>query len=132
MQTVLVIEAITQARDSLIEMLRQEGFAALSAASAESGLDMLRGGGIDAVVLPAGNDEENIGLLTRIKSTFPTIAVVVIASTGWRAGDSDLESGPPVGVVPIPFTRAQIASVLVRVQLASKLRQERLVDRCLH
>jgi DNA-binding NtrC family response regulator len=131
MQTVLVFDADAQERDMVVTMLHEEGFAALSPANAEGGFALLRQGGIDAVVLPAGNDEESINLLIKIRATFPTMAVVVIARNGCGVGARDPDATPLVGVVPFPFNRAQIASVLVRVQLASESRQERLVFRCL-
>jgi DNA-binding NtrC family response regulator len=132
MQIVLVIDSDAQQRNLVLDMLQEEGFAVRSAAGAEEGFAMLQEGGIDAVVLPTGNDSANVDLLVRIRTTFPNVAVVAIAKAGWREGARGSNSISSIGVVPTPFNRAQIASVLNRVQLAAKSLRERLLMRCLY
>lgn len=82
-QTILVVEDDAAIRRGLVDAMRLEGFEALQAADAKSGLDAAVGSGCDLVLLdlrlPKG---DGFSVLKGVRSVRPTLPVIILTARG--------------------------------------------------
>jgi DNA-binding NtrC family response regulator len=89
--TILIADDQTDIREALALVLRAEGFTTIAAASPAEASLLLNAGGIDALLLDLNfstdttSGEEGLRLLASVKTTHPSLPVVVL--TGWGSID---------------------------------------------
>jgi two-component system nitrogen regulation response regulator NtrX len=81
---VLIIDDEPSIRESLSGILEDEGFAAVAAATAENGIDLIEEEDIDLILLDIwlGDSMDGMTALGRIKERFPSLPVIMISGHG--------------------------------------------------
>jgi two-component system, NtrC family, nitrogen regulation response regulator NtrX len=81
---ILIIDDEVSIRESLSGILEDEGFSAISASSAEMGIDLIDEGKVDLVLLDIwlGDNMDGMTALEKIKKNFADIPVIMISGHG--------------------------------------------------
>jgi DNA-binding response OmpR family regulator len=120
---ICVIEDDAQVRGTLAELLKSAGFAVVTAADGELGLEAIKTSGarlaISDIVMP---NREGIETIREIKQRFPAVRIIAMSGGGSRSDSVDfLELALAMGaddVMAKPFRRAELIAKVTK-QLAA-------------
>jgi DNA-binding response OmpR family regulator len=83
-RSILVVDDETQIRDLLQIYLRRQGFSVTTASSSEETLKQLAEKPSELVVLDISlGEEDGLGLLDRIKASYPAVKVIMLTGMGF-------------------------------------------------
>jgi DNA-binding NtrC family response regulator len=110
---VLVVDDEQDSRELLVGILSANGYCARSAANGEEALEMLKFMDCDMVIsdlhMPGMG---GIELMSRIKSTYPGVAFILMTGDAWPQLASEVKRRGAFDVIFKPFKYAQLQSVM--------------------
>jgi CheY-like chemotaxis protein len=115
LRSILVVDDDAPMREMVVSMLREQGFEATEAESADAAMDALRGRSFDAVLtdmqMPGKTGME---LLQEARAFEPRTAVIVMTSFGDAEVFERVRQAGALGCLSKPFSREDLQAALTR------------------
>src|SRR3954454_8877691 len=128
-QRILLIEDDPAIRQGVADALRYAGYQTLEAGNVPDGLDTARGADIDLIlldlVLPGSPGQGGLGILKDVRSTRPTLPVIIMTA---RGEESERVLGLRLGADDYVVKPFGIKELLARVEAVLRRSPQRPVD----